>query len=150
MVTKKQETNWLVVLFCLAVVIGLIYVFLINIPKAQAWTYGVSGSAVCEKDGWKVSWLVDNETENEPLHIQTSNRSVVPAPVDVPANSSETYTETVTEDVTLTLTGNWSGDEQIRERSATVEFEGDCVPETPPPVVVPPEIKQLPNTSVKE
>lgn len=153
MVTREQpKLNLWVIGISIGVALGIVY-FLFR--PAFAWTYGVSGSAVCEKDGWKVSWVVDNTAEEEPLHVLTSDRDAVPAPVDVPAESSSTFTETVVgnDPVTLNLTGNFDGDEQIRERSATVEFEGDCIPEKPeepPEVVVPPEIKALPATGLKE
>lgn len=115
-----------------------------------AWNYEVSGEVKCEQGEWKATWTIDNSSESQALHVLSSDRAAVPTG-DVPAYDKATYTETITSDTTLTITGNWDGDQAIRTRSASVVLVGECEkPEVPVTPQVPPEIKQLPNTSIKE
>lgn len=131
-----------------AVTVVLLANFLVWIRPAGAWTFLLKGEAKCENYEWKVTWSVNNQ-ENEALHILSSTRPVVPVGTDVPAGTVGEFTEVVTTDVSLTLEGNFPSDQTVRSRSADVKLVGECKKPEKPPVVVPPEVHQLPNTSTK-
>lgn len=129
----------------IALLATVAFVFVLFKP-AFAWTYDLSGKAECVNFEWKVTWSLTNP-ENETFTIQSSSRPSVSG--TVPANSTSTYTETVTTDVSLTVTGDFPSDSTPRTRSADVKLVGECKkPEVK--VVVPPSVKQLPNTGIKE
>lgn len=110
---------------------------------AFAWTYGLSGSGVCQPNGsYLISWVVDNTTEPEELKItSSSNTSVVDVGETIPAKQKETFTQTVpgtaSGTFTLTLKGNWHSDSQERTREGTVTLTEACTQPTPPPVTPP-------------
>lgn len=126
----------------------LMILAVLHFHKVSAWTYDISGSAVCQTDGTnKLTWVIDNTVEPEALNITASNRAVVPVGTQVPAHQTGTFTESVpgtSGSFTLTVSGNFPSDRTIRTRTATVATT-DCpqppvvVPPTPPtPPVVPP------------
>lgn len=99
---------------------------------AFAWTFGLTGSGVCEQNGsYKITWTIDNTTENEALRITTSsNTAVVPVGTEVAADSKEDFTQTVSGSTpatfNLTLQGDWPSDTTDRTRSATVTLTQPC------------------------
>jgi hypothetical protein len=118
--------------------------------SAAAWTYSLSGSGECQPDGsFKITWTVDNSTEDEELNItSSSNTSVVPVGTKVPANDSSDFIQnapgTSPAVFTLTLKGHWTTDTNDQERTATVALEGPCAQPTPPPM--PPSPPPTPPT----
>lgn len=124
----------LTALFAVMVLVGL------NTGVAAAWTYSLMGSGVCQPDGsYKITWTVNNTTEEEALTIQeSSNPSVVPVGTEVPAEKTADFEQLVdgtkTGSYSLTLKGNWEGDLEKQEKSAMVDLKGPCAqpPATPP------------------
>lgn len=105
---------------------------------AFAWDYGLSGSGQCQTDGsYKITWTVDNSTENEALTVNSSsNTTVVPVGTQVPANQSSNFSETESGTTpatyNLTLDVNWPSDHASHVKSANVTLSQACTQPTPP------------------
>jgi hypothetical protein len=109
---------------------------------ASAWTYGLSGSGMCQPDGtFKIIWKIDNTTENQALRVTySSNTAVVPVGTQVPKRQTANFPQIVYPqsmqpgNYSLTLKANWPGDQTERTRTATVNLNENCVqPVTPQP-----------------
>lgn len=114
----------------------------VPVSQAFAWHYQLTGEGTCQENGsFKITWTVDNSSENQPLDIVwSSNTAVIPAGTVVSANSSQDFYQTVSgttaSNYSLTIKGNWAGDQTKQEHYATVTMEAAC--EQPQPPVTPP------------
>lgn|GEM_PF-5295574 len=118
-------------------------IVLVPASQAFAWTYGLKGSGACQSNGsFKITWVVDNTTENESLNITSSSAtSVVPVGTKVAAHKTASYAQSVNgakvDSFTLTLKGNFPSDKTIRTRSATVSLQQACAQPAPNPTPSP-------------
>jgi hypothetical protein len=127
---KKRLTAMLV---SISAIVGL------GAAPALAWDYSLSGSGQCQPDGsYKITWTVDNSTENEALSVSSSsNTAVVPVGTSVAAHQTAAYTETESGTTpgtfNLTLDVNWPSDSGSHIKTANVTLSTACTQPTPPP-----------------
>lgn len=104
-----------------------------SIPaSAYAWTYSLTGSGTCQKDGsFSITWNVDNSRESQDMNITySSNPTVVAVSTKIPAKKSSNFTQTVNGtkagSYSLTLKSNWPSDQNQQIHSATVSLAHAC------------------------
>jgi len=115
---------------------------------ASAWTYKLTGQGVCQPDGsFKVTWKVNNSTENEPLTVTySSNNLIIPVGSTVPAHQSKDFIRVgngkVAATFSLTLKANWPSDQANHTQHAEVKLTKAC----PQPVQTPVQPPVTPPT----
>jgi hypothetical protein len=116
----------------ISLAVGAFTLIALPASSALAWTYGLSGSGQCQSDGsFKITWSVDNTSENEALHITaSSNSAVVATGTNIAAHSAQAFTQTASGTAagsfSLSLTGNFPSDQTLRDRQATVTLSSAC------------------------
>ncbi len=105
---------------------------------ASAWTYGLTAYGQCISDGYlKITWTVNNMTENEPLGItSSSNPLVVPVGTKIDAHKTADFIQkadgTKPGNYSLTLKGDFPSDHTERVRMASFDLKEACKQPTPP------------------
>ena len=104
----------------------------IPLSSVGAWSATLSGYGKCQPDGsFLITWKLHNHEEHADFTVsQSSNELVVPVGTKVAGDATSNFMQTVdgtkAGTYNLSLTGSWTGSEEVAHPHADVELEHAC------------------------